>query len=138
MQIEKALINDQICDSKVSWKFYIPTVYDFAVIYLWVANFLTVSIVLYFLFVNKTLWLNNLKIRAVMIVKILVFVICVKMIIYLLLNNLHDCTCNQSLFFSMEIFVTFNIIFLKFVESCMNLQHSKVQLLPFYYYLTRD
>ena len=34
-QIEKALINDRLHVSKVSWKFRIPTIYDFAVIYLW-------------------------------------------------------------------------------------------------------
>ena len=33
MQIEKALINDQLAVSKVFWKFHIPTNYNFAVIY---------------------------------------------------------------------------------------------------------
>ena len=33
MQIEKALINDRLCVSNVSWKFHIPTIYSFAVIY---------------------------------------------------------------------------------------------------------
>ena len=57
MQIEKAPINDRVLVSKGSWKFYITTIYNFAVIYPWnllflknVAYFLTVSIVLY---VNK-------------------------------------------------------------------------------------
>ena len=52
MQIEKALINDRLRVSKVSWMFFIPTVYNLAVIYPWnslfsekVAYFLTVSIV---------------------------------------------------------------------------------------------
>ena len=52
MQIEKALINDCLQVSKVSWKFHIPTIYNFAVICPWnllflkkVAYFLTVSIV---------------------------------------------------------------------------------------------
>ena len=45
-----------------------------------------------FLFINKTLWLNNLKTRTAMNTKISVFVICVKAIIYLLLYDLHDCT----------------------------------------------
>ena len=52
MQIEKALINDCLHVSKASWKFCIPTTYNFAAIYLWnllfsekVAYFLTVSIV---------------------------------------------------------------------------------------------
>ena len=33
MQIEKALINDRLRVSKVPWKFRIPTVYNFAIIY---------------------------------------------------------------------------------------------------------
>ena len=52
MQIEKALINDRLRASKVSWKFYIPIIYNLAVIYPWnllffkkVAYFLTVYIV---------------------------------------------------------------------------------------------
>ena len=52
MQIGKALINDRLSVSKVSWKFRVPTIYNFAVIYSWnllfslkVAYFLTVSIV---------------------------------------------------------------------------------------------
>ena len=55
MQIEKALINDRSSVSKVSWKFYIRTICNFAVIYPWnsllswkVAYFLTVSIVFSF------------------------------------------------------------------------------------------
>ena len=35
MQIEKALINDRLCVSKVSWKFRVPNIYNFAVIYPW-------------------------------------------------------------------------------------------------------
>ena len=34
MQLEKALINDRLYVSKVSGKFRIPTIYNFAVIYL--------------------------------------------------------------------------------------------------------
>ena len=45
-----------------------------------------------FLFISKTLQLNNLESRAAMNAKISVFCICVKAIIYLLLCNLHDCT----------------------------------------------
>ena len=52
MQIGKALINDRLSVSKVSWKFRIPTIYNFVVIYPWnmlysekVVYFLTVSIV---------------------------------------------------------------------------------------------
>ena len=35
MQIEKALINDRLGVSKVSWKFHVPNIYNFGVIYLW-------------------------------------------------------------------------------------------------------
>ena len=35
MQIEKALINDRLNVSRVSWKFHIPTIYNFAAIYMW-------------------------------------------------------------------------------------------------------
>ena len=45
-----------------------------------------------FLFISKTLQLNNLKTRTAMDTKITKFVICVKALIYLLLSNLHDCT----------------------------------------------
>ena len=52
MQTEKTLINHGLSVSKESWKFHIPTIYNFAVIYLWnlvfsqkIAYFLTVSIV---------------------------------------------------------------------------------------------
>ena len=44
-----------------------------------------------FQFINKTLRLNNLKTRVVMNAKISVFVTYVETIMYLLLNNLHDC-----------------------------------------------
>ena len=51
MQIEKALINDRLRVSKVSWKFRTPTIYNFAVICKWnlllfknLTYFLTVSI----------------------------------------------------------------------------------------------
>ena len=49
-----------------------------------------------FLFINKTLRLNNLKTRTVMNMKISVFVICVKAIIYLLLYIMHECTFNTE------------------------------------------
>ena len=44
MQIEKALINDCLTVSKVSWKFCIPTFYNFEVIslkkaYVFIASF---------------------------------------------------------------------------------------------------
>ena len=40
MQIEKALINDRLRVSKVSWKFRIPTIYNFAGIHPWSLLFL--------------------------------------------------------------------------------------------------
>ena len=43
-----------------------------------------------FLFINKTLRLNKLKTRLIKNAKISAFVICVEVIIYLLLYNLHD------------------------------------------------
>ena len=46
----------------------------------------------YCLFINKTLRLNNVKIRTAINAKNSVFVICVEAIIYLLLYNLRDCT----------------------------------------------
>ena len=47
-----------------------------------------------FIFINKTLRLNNLKTRTDTNVTILVF-ISVEVIIYLVLHNLHDCTFND-------------------------------------------
>ena len=43
---------------------------------------------------SKTLRFNNLKTRTAMNAKTSMFVICVEAIIYLLLNNLHECTFN--------------------------------------------
>ena len=103
MQIKKALINDHLCVSKVSWKFRIPTIYNFGVIYPWsllfswkVVFFLTVSIV--FLFISKTLRVNNLKTRTAMNAQNSVFVICVEAIICLLLYNLHNCTFKNNIY----------------------------------------
>ena len=56
-----------------------------------------------FQFINKTLRLNNLKTRTAMNAKISVFVICVEAIIYLFLNNLHDCTFHFERMFSFNI-----------------------------------
>ena len=99
MQIEKALINDRLRVSGVSWKFCVPTIYNFA-------NFLKFAIFLksslpfkvlsFFMFINKTLQLNNLKSRIAMNVKISVFVICVEAIMYLLLCDLHDCSFKET------------------------------------------
>ena len=54
MQVKKALINDCLGVSNVSWKFYIPTISNLAItlpvkfaIFLKVAYFLTVSIVFF-------------------------------------------------------------------------------------------
>ena len=45
-----------------------------------------------FLFINKTLRLNNLNTRTAMNAKISMFVVSVEAIIYFLLYNLYDCT----------------------------------------------
>ena len=58
-----------------------------------------------FLFINKILWLNNLKTRTAMNVTISVFVVCVEAMIYLLLYNLHDCTFKGELHLSFKIFM---------------------------------
>ena len=94
MQIERALINDRFCVSKVYVKFRIPTIYNFAAIYQW--NLLFSLKETYFLtaylIINKTFRLNNVRTRTAMNAKISVFVISVEAIIYLLLYDLHDCS----------------------------------------------
>ena len=55
------------------------------------------------LFINKSLRISNLKTRTAMNVKISAFVICVEVIIYLLLYNLHDCTLSQRCLISTHI-----------------------------------
>ena len=85
MQTEKALINDHVRVSKVSWKFRIPTIYSFAVIYSW-------KFAIFFcLFTKKTLRLSNLKTRIATNAKILVFIICVGMILcyYIICMTVH-------------------------------------------------
>ena len=93
MQIEKALLNDRLRVWEVSWKFYILTIYNFTVIYLWnllfslkVAYFLTVSVVF------SVCELSNLKTRTAMNANVSVFVISVEAIICFWLYNLHDWT----------------------------------------------
>ena len=49
-----------------------------------------------FLFINKTLRLNNLKTGAAINAKVSVFVVCVEAVINLLLYKLHDYTFNES------------------------------------------
>ena len=89
------MINDRFRVSKMSLKFRNPTIYNSAVNYRRNLQFsqktaylLTVS----FLFINKTLRLDNLKTGTAMNAKISVFVICVEAIIHLLLYDWHDCT----------------------------------------------
>ena len=89
-----------------------------------------------FLFVNKTLWLNNFKTRADMNAKIPVSVICVEAIIYLLLYNLIDCTfkkcqdlqcecCKSLLLFKEYTFNNVNKTFtLKTPTSCKIVSHT--------------
>ena len=59
------------------------------------------NLLLSFLFINKTLWLNNLNTMNTitwtsMNPKTSVFVICGEAIISLLLYNLHDCTFKEK------------------------------------------
>ena len=74
MQIEKALTIDRLHVSKVSWKFYMPTIYNFVVICPW--NLLFSYKIAYFLII------------------LIVFLVFVETIMYLLLDNLHNCTFN--------------------------------------------
>ena len=92
-QIEKALINDCFRVSKASWKFRIPTIYNFAVICQWnlqfsyeVVDFLTVSIVFYVY--KQNFKDNNFKTRKLWMRKVVFN--CVEAIVYLLLYNFHD------------------------------------------------
>ena len=78
MQIEKALINDCFCVSKVSWKFHIPFFYNFAVISPWNLPFsLNVA---YFLAVPIKFTVYKQNFRTAMNAKISVFAICVEAI----------------------------------------------------------
>ena len=88
MQIEKALIKDCLRASKVSWKFYIPTIYNFAVIFPW-------NLLFSLLFINKTLRLNNLKIRRSMSVKFLCLLFVLKR--SYILHNLRNCTLSLQM-----------------------------------------
>ena len=57
VQIKKVLINESLRVSKVPWKFCIPTIFNFGVIWSW-------KLLLSFLFKNKTLRVNNFKNRT--------------------------------------------------------------------------
>ena len=108
MEIEKALINDHLRFSKVSWKLRIPAIYNFCSNLLLKFAFFLKSSVLFkyllsFLFINKTLKFDNLKIWTSMNAKVSVFVICVEATIYLLLYNLHDCTFNIVICYNMVV-----------------------------------
>ena len=70
-----------------------------------------------FLFIKKTLWLNNVKTRTAMNAKISVFLICVEVIIYLPLYNLHDCTFNYFYHCSVRA-VRFMLIFVSNRLGC--------------------
>ena len=99
IQIEKALANVCLRISKVSWKFCILTIYNFAVIYL--LNFLFSSKEAYFLIVSIAFYvykqrLSNSKTKAAINAKISIFIFCVEAIKYLLLHNLHDCTFKEA------------------------------------------
>ena len=49
------------------------------------------------MFINKNLQLNNSKTKTAVNAKMSIFVICVEVIIYLLLHNLHDCIFKANL-----------------------------------------
>ena len=92
MHIEKALINDCTHVSKVPWKFRIPTIYNFAVIYpqnllfsYKVAYFLIVSI--FSSFYKQNFTLNNLKTKTALNAKMSVFVISVEVIIHMTVSS---------------------------------------------------
>ena len=94
---------------------------------------------MYFLFINKTLWLNNLKTSTAMNAKTSVFVVCVEAIVYLLVYNFHDCTFNHDGFLSY--FMKNTISFLKGTLSglrqCLVTENlSKRMKNAFYFILT--
>ena len=103
MQIEKALINHRLRVRKVrasfTFQLFIISQQFTREICCFLKkqpNFLSKQFLLSFLFIYKTLWVNNLKTRTTTNAKISVFIICVKAIIYLLSYNLHDCTFKES------------------------------------------
>ena len=77
MQLEKAVINDRLRFSKVTWKFRVSGIYNFAVIY--------PSNLLYFVFFayKQNFLAQQLKTETAMNVKSSVFVICVEAITFL-------------------------------------------------------
>ena len=77
-----------------------------------------------FLFINKTLRLNNLKTRTAMNAKISVFVVCVEAIIYLLLYNLHDCTFKGLTVFLKKTYK----FFFKFQNKVLDIERTKTKL----------
>ena len=98
--MKKALMNYRLHVLKGPWKFRIAIICDFPVIYpcYFLEKYptvLTFSIV--FLYLNKTLRLNNIKTRTALTAKILVFVIFVEAIVYLLFYNLHDYPFNHGI-----------------------------------------
>ena len=74
-----------------------------------------------FLFVNKTLRLNNLKTSAAINAKISVFVVCVEATIYLILYSLLDCTFNSIFFKKASTFYQNHPLALHTVEVFCNL-----------------
>ena len=97
-KLKKPLINDNLTISKVSWKFSIPTIYNFAVVYLWnllflkkAAYFLTLSIVFSVYKQNFTSQeLKNLNSHECK--NFIVCYLCWSDHVLLLLYNLHDIT----------------------------------------------
>ena len=82
-----------------------------------------------FLFISKTLGLDNLKTRTVMNAKISMFVICVEAMIYSLLYNFHDCTF--KIFIQKHLSCLFPPKMLNFVEPF----YCRVFPLKFWYFV---
>ena len=89
LKVIQVLIDDRLRVSNFSCKFCVPTIDNFAVIYLPMK---------FAIFLKSRLLFNSLycllcfKTRIAISVKFWVFAICVEAIIYFLLYNLHDCT----------------------------------------------
>ena len=74
---------------------------------------------MFFLFINKTWQLNNLKIRIAINAKISVFSICVEATIYLL-YNLHDCTFKKY-----KLAPTATVLYIRSF-ACMNVRAEPI------------
>ena len=106
MQIEKELINDRLRVSKVSWKFCIPTIYNFAIMYSW--NLLFSSKVAYFSTWKQNFTAQQLKTRTAMNAKRLLEMKIKKFLKLSRLTFLSNCFCC----------LLFLVMFPEFVHWC--------------------